>query len=161
MTDADVRRWQERYRQICVEIDANVERTELLRQRLETAQGASLDGMPHSPGYTGDRIGTVLGRIEEIESRTRRQIEEAATICAEVENAVAQITGKYSSHRRAVLLMRYVDFFSWPEINKALFGSEPEFELREDSYLRRTTKIHKSALEDLQTILNDGNFKEE
>lgn len=161
MTDADVRRWLERYRQICVEIDANVERTELLRQRLETAQGASLDGMPHSPGYTGDRIGTVLGRIEEIESRTRRQIEEAATICAEVENAVAQITGKYSSHRRAVLLMRYIDFFTWAQINRALFGSAPEFELREDSYLRRVTKTHQSALKDLQTILNAGEIEEE
>lgn len=157
----DAKAWLQRYRELCTEIDADVERAELLRQRIETAQGPSLDGMPHSPGYTGDRIGTVLARIEEIESRTRRRIQEAATICAEIESAVAQITGKYSSHRRAVLLMRYIDFFTWAQINRALFGSSPEFELREDSYLRRVTKTHQSALKDLQTILNAGEQKEE
>lgn len=153
--------WLLRYMEICVEIDADIERVELLRQRIEEPQTASMDGMPHAPGFSGDRIGSILARIEEIENRTRQRIVEAQSMYDEIEAAISKIGGYNGPRKRAILRLRFLDFATLRETTVALFGNEKDFLLREESFMRLTTKTQKTAIGDLERIPNAGEQKEE
>ncbi|MCD7920675.1 MAG: hypothetical protein LUG45_11540 [Clostridiales bacterium] len=48
---------------------------------------------------------------------------------------------------------RYLDGERWNDVNCMLFGGNPDFENREDSYTRRVTRIHGRALEHLAAIM--------
>lgn len=54
---------------------------------------------------------------------------------------------------RAVIRLRYFDRADWNDVAFALFGTEPDYLTRSESYLRRTYKIHGRALLDLADIL--------
>ena len=47
---------------------------------------------------------------------------------------------------KAVIRMRYFDRASWPEVRDMLFGHKPDFDEKEETYLRRTHRVHESAL---------------
>lgn len=149
-----VRDWLTRYRDICVEIDSNVERVELLRQRLEAVNQPSLDGMPHSPGYKEDKIGTIIGRIDEIEQDTRDLINQSNQIKKEIEEAISKINKGNYKRKRAIIIMRYIDFLKITDIAYALFCNEKDFEQKYETKIRIVSKYQKQALLDLQKILS-------
>ncbi|MCD8105227.1 MAG: hypothetical protein LUF35_09565 [Lachnospiraceae bacterium] len=100
-----------------------------------------------------DRIGAVLAQKEELSGRIRSMIEAQTNLRHEIERCVGQLR---SADEKAVILMRYVDNEKWADISQLLFGGKEDFLDREDSYLRRTSKIHKRALEDLAEIMKVG-----
>ena len=59
-----------------------------------------------------------------------------------------------SVEERQVMLARYMDGQDWRTITRAVFGSLPDFEEKEESYLRRIHRIHGRALVDINKIYN-------
>ena len=57
--------------------------------------------------------------------------------------------------QRDVIRYRYLFGMKWCEVNEHMHGHLDDFEAREESYLRRATKAHGSALKKLDTILDE------
>jgi hypothetical protein len=70
----------------------------------------------------------------------------------EYEALTGMINALPSVEERQVMLARYMDGQDWRTITRAVFGSLPDFEEKEESYLRRIHRIHGRALVDINKI---------
>lgn len=120
-----------------------------LRVRIAAARSTNLDGMPHGNSVDADRIGADLSRLEDLEQEAREVQQEATASRREIEAAIRKITGPRWADRREVLRLRYVDGLKWEDASEGLFGDEPTFWDKPELFLRRTFKLHRSALEAL------------
>ena len=135
-----------RYGLAVQEAEGLSERARELRARLDNARTANLDGMPHHASFSADRIGRVLGQIEELEERAQAAWDNAAGVYDELQ---AEIDTLAVPNQRTVLCARYLDLLTWERVNAVLFGNREDFERRTDSFLRQTFKLHGMALAEL------------
>ena len=105
--------------------------------------------MPHYQPFSADRIGRVLGQIEELEQQAQAAWDSAAGVYDELQAAINALP---SPNLRTVLCARYLDLLTWERVASVLFGSREDFEQKSDSYLRRTFKFHGTALAELAQI---------
>lgn len=145
--------WLNRYREAYSDLENLWSRIDAARSRLESARTSILDGMPHDHGGSSDRIGAALAQIEELQAEAGKLREKAESLRHKTEAAIRKINGPRWPDRRCVLLCRYVDGESWPVVAEILFGSRPDFEDRQESYLRRVHKLHGEALSELEQIV--------
>lgn len=73
--------------------------------------------------------------------------EEYEALC-NIINAVPRV------EERQVMYARYMDGQDWRTITRAVFGGLPDFEEKEESYLRRIHRIHGRALVNINKIKN-------
>lgn len=131
------------YRDIEREIDNQVERIENLEAKMYSVGSPELSDMPKAPSITQDRIGGMVARKEEMEAKVHRLIDRQTSEREWIQNVLKHVK---KPDERAVIEMRYIDMESWPQIALMLFGKKPDFDDREESYVRRTTKLHGKAL---------------
>ena len=141
--------WLSRYRLAVEEAEGLSERARELRAQVESARTSNLDGMPHHQPFSADRIGRVLGQIEELEQQAQAAWDSAAGVYDELQAAINALP---SPNLRTVLCARYLDLLTWERVTSVLFGSREDFEQKSDSYLRRTFKFHGTALAELAQI---------
>lgn len=144
-----VKEWLSRYRLAVEEAEGLSERARELRAQVESARTSNLDGMPHHQPFSADRIGRVLGQIEELEQQAHAAWDSAAGVYDELQAAINALP---SPNLRTVLCARYLDLLTWERVASVLFGSREDFEQKSDSYLRRTFKFHGTALAELAQI---------
>lgn len=137
-----------RYGLAVQEAEGLSERARELRARLDDARTANLDGMPHHASFSTDRIGRMLGQIEELEERAQAAWDNAAGVYDELQAEIDTLT---VPNQRTVLCARYLDLLTWERVNAVLFGNREDFERRTDSFLRQTFKLHGMALAELAT----------
>ena len=152
--------WLNRYAENENAVDDTLERISALRSRMESPRAATLTGMPRSGGYDGDLFARGLAQIEELEAKAQALLQTSRTLYREINDAVDQITGKGTARLRCVLRCRYLDRFSWNEVNEILFSRKSDFDDKQESYLRRTHRHHREALEALQEIVPDFGVQE-
>lgn len=145
----NAKNWLSRYRLAVEEAEGLSERARELRAQVESAQISNSDGMPHHQPFSADRIGRVLGQIEELEQKAQAAWDSAAGIYDELQ---ADINALTSPNLRTVLCARYLDLLTWERVTAVLFGSRENFERKSDSYLRQTFKLHGTALAELAQI---------
>ena len=145
--------WLNRYAENENAMDDTLERISALRSKLESPRAATLTGMPRSGGYDGDLFARGLAQIEQLEGKAQTLLQTSRMLYMEINDAIDQITGKGAAGMRCVLQCRYVDRFSWNEVNEILFSRKPDFDDKVETYLRRTFRIHRDALEALQKIV--------
>lgn len=151
-----VKNWLSRYLLLMQDADALILRAETLRDRAASPQSPVIDGLPHSGSKNTDRIGNLIALCEEIETEACQKIAEANVIYRELNTTIKRIQGRGSADKRLVLQMKYIDGFKWYDINDTLWMRQKDFAEREDSYLRRTFKIHQAALLDIAEILAEN-----
>lgn len=134
---------------------------ELLQQRLdmmETAaygsRSAAPDGMPHGGADPVDTIGRTVARLDSLRAKLAAAQAEENSIFLEIDEAIEQINGKKNAEKWSILQLRYLDLVSWNSVNYAIFGANPDFLDREESYMRRIVYMHSDALKDLSAILD-------
>lgn len=144
-----VKAWLSRYRQqsdyierLCFELDA-------LETKATSPGAPTLDGLPRTPGYAGDRMGGIVGQLDELRAELEAAQDKATEIRREIEAVIKRINGPQWPDRRAVLRFRYLLCLPWPDVNDALFGGKSDFLEREDSYMRRAYRLHSAAMLDL------------
>lgn len=147
-----VKVWLLRYQAVERAIDNQIERLETLEARLQTVSSPRLDGMPHGTPMQ-DRIGATLAQKEEIENRIKDMIKAQTNRRHEIEHYVDCLQ---KADEKATLLMRYIDGEQWKDVSMMLFGAKDDFLDREDSYLRRVTKLHGRALQNLADIMKEN-----
>ena len=141
--------WLLRYQELQADANRLWDRVYDLRGRVEAARTSHLDGMPHAHGGDADRIGADLSHLEDLEQEAREVQQEATASRREVEAAIRKISGRRWADRREVLRLRYLDGLRWEDAAERLFGDESTFWDKPELFLRRTFKLHRSALEAL------------
>lgn len=141
--------WLWRYQELQRDANRVWDRLDELRSRIAAARSTNLDGIPHGNSVDADRIGADLARLEDLEQEAREVQEEATASRREIEAAIRKITGPRWADRREVLRLRYVDGLRWEDVAEHLYGDSQDFWDRQEAYLRRTFKLHKTALEAL------------
>ena len=147
--------WLNRYRQQSQELEYLWCELESLEDKATAAGVAKLTGTPNAPGHTSDRTGAIVGQLDELRAECAELQAEATATRHEIEAAIRKITAPrhHWADLRGVLRFRYIGLLSWNEVNYSLFGSKRDFLDREDSYLRRTTKLHSEAILILAEIM--------
>ena len=135
-------------------IDNAEERLAFLEYTMGSPSSPNLSGMP-----SGSRDGTskqereVIKKLE-LEEKLRDMYAEENRKREEIE---AMIELMENPDEQTVTEMRYLDRANWREISAALHGNEPDYDEHEQRYLKRTFKIHGSALQSLAKIYKSMN----
>ena len=153
MTTAGLKVWLETYRDQVREIEHMQELFDTLDSKATSPGTPTLDGLPRSPGYAVDRMGGIVSELDELRAEIADLQAKATETRHEIQDAIKQITGPNWPDRRAVLRFRYLLCLEWADVTNALFGSEPDYLSKEDSYLRRTFLLHRDALQMLAGIV--------
>lgn len=115
-------------------------------------------GAPSSPNLTGLPSGSRDGSSKqerdiikklELEEKLRHMYGEENRKREEIEGLIEQMA---KPDEQTAIEMRYLDRASWRTISAALYGNEPDYDRNEQRYLKRTFKIHGSALQTLARI---------
>lgn len=85
--------------------------------------------------YVGDRMGGIVGQLDELRAEIEAAQDKATEIRREVESAIKKINGPQWPDRRAVLRYRYLLCLPWPDVTDALLG-EKRKERRETALFR-------------------------
>jgi len=141
-----LKRWLESYQERQQDLAACYERLERLEARLTSPRSATLTGVPGAAAPDPDRLTLPIAELEELRQATAEQSAELRDLRYRIEGAVRLIDGPGWANRRAVLRMRYLDFEQWEVIAQLLFGRDPDFLMKQDSYVRRVFKLRKAAL---------------
>ncbi len=157
MLDTEIiKEWLQRYRDVCRDYENLLERYSVLEQKYKSIRTTNLTGMPHGTSSTTDNIGEGLARLEELNERIQEQRALAKAIYKEINEAaflIRKAKCKNWADKKAVLQCRYLDLMSWNDISELLFGNIDRFWDNEETYLRRTHKLHGAALDDLAELM--------
>lgn len=149
---AAVKEWLSEYREKERDIDNQIERLERFIAKMTTAGAQVISDMPRSPGSTGDRIGSMVGRKEELEKSIRDEVGKQSEKRRLIENILSRLR---RSDEKAVIRMRYIDREGWSIVAELMFGSREDYEGKEDTYLRRVHKVHGAALQNMAQAMNE------
>lgn len=142
----DLKRWLESYMERQRDLDSNYERLERLENKLTSPRSAALAGVPGAAAPDPDRLTFPVAELQELQTETKRQVAALRDLRHRIEGAVRLIDGPGWPNQRAVLRMRYIDGETFETIARLLFWRDPDFLMKQDSYIRRTFKIRKAAL---------------
>lgn len=135
------------------DIDNQIERLEHLIARLEGLGAQVLTDMPKAPSAVNDRMAELIGQKEELEEEIRASVCEQSRERKRIEEILKHMK---NPDERAVIQMKYLDRSSWIEVRDMMFGSKADFEGKEDTYLRRTHRIHGSALVNIARYIEEN-----
>ena len=141
-----LKRWLESYQERQRDFEATCERLERLESKLTSPRSAALSGLPGAAASDPDRLTFPVAELQELQAETKRQVAALRDLRHRIEGAVRLIDGPGWPNRRAVLRMRYLDGEQWEVIAQLLVGRVPDFQMKRDSYIRRSFKIRKAAL---------------
>ena len=144
-----LKRWLESYQERQRDFEATCERLERLESKLTSPRSAALTGLPGAAAPDPDRLALPLAELEELREATAEQAAALRDLRHRIEGAVRLIDGPGWPNRRAVLRMRYIDGEQWETIAQLLFWRDPDFQMKQDSYIRRVYKNRKAALRTL------------
>ncbi len=151
-TDAVKHRLVE-YRERERDIENQLERLDRIELRLKSIGSPALSDIPKSPSASQDKTADIIAQKIDLENEIKMAVAEQR----QERNAIESILKKLKhSDERAVIRMRYFDGASWEDVVGMLFGGKEDFLRKEDTYLRRTHKIHGSALMNMAIIIQGG-----
>lgn len=139
------------------EIDVKVERLETLVSKIKSIGSPGMSDMPKAPGVSSDKIARDLERKEELQASISSAVADQRTERKAIEAVLEKLK---VSDEREVVCIRYFEGSSWSEVAKIMFGMKADYERKQDTYLRRTFKVHGSALLHIAMIEEDGKILE-
>lgn len=130
-------------------IDNLIERLEYLEATMGSPSTPNLSGEPSGGGDGTSKTERQVLKKLELEQQIRDMIAGEERERKELE-ALISLMGK--PDEQTVIEMRYLDGAKWWAISAALYGNEADYDEREQRYLKRTFKIHGSALQSLAKV---------
>lgn len=131
-----------------------IDNTEKRLEALELSVGAatpSYSGMPGGGGERSSEQERYAIKKEEIQEKLDNMYAEENRRREEIE-ALIELMEK--PNEQTVIEMHYLDNIKWRLISVAIWGEQPDYDENERRYLKRTFKIHGSALQSLAKIYN-------
>lgn len=139
------------------EIDIKIERLETLDSKMKSVGSPGMSDMPKAPGMSGDKMARDLERKEELQNAIDAAVREQKTEQKAIESILKKLT---VPDEEEVICIRYLDCHSWSEVAKIMFGMKDDYERKQDTYLRRTFKVHGAALLHFAMIEEDGEVQQ-
>lgn len=133
-------------------IDNQIERLETLTATMGSPSTPNLSGLPSGGGDGTSKTERQIIKKMELEEKIRAMIQQERQWRAELEALIDMIK---SPDEQTVIEMRYFDREKWWAISATLFGNEPDYDEHERRYLKRTFKLHGSALQALTRAMKE------
>lgn len=147
-TDA-IKQKLESYATLQRKIDNQIERLENLNAIMGSPSTPNLTGLPSGGGDGTSKIERQVIKKAELEEKIRRMITEERQLRKELEQLSEALK---TPDEQTVIEMRYIDQAKWWTICAALYSTEPDYGEKADKYLKRTFKLHGSALQALARL---------
>lgn len=138
------------YLKLLREIDNENERLDRM-EATGGSTGPNLTGMPRPKGTVSNPVSAFVLKKLELEERIAKLNADERRENAAIEAMLQQLD---DPDERAVIRLHYFDRVTWDDTAAALFGDQPDFLDRFDSYQNRTFKLHGRALLNLARILD-------
>lgn len=155
-TDA-VKKKLESYAALQRKIDNQIQRLNTLKASMGSASTSKITGMPRGSGNGESKDARLVEKKDDLERKISQMEQKERELLDELEALIEQLE---NPDEQTVLEMHYIDRLRWWPICAALYSKEPDYEEKADKYLKRTFKLHGSALQALAKIYkpaeNDG-----
>lgn len=144
-TDA-IKQKLESYATLQRKIDNQIERLENLNATMSSPSTPNLTGLPSGggDGTSKSKIERQVAKKDELEKKIQRMIMEERQLRKELEQLIEALK---KPDEQTVIEMRYIDQAKWWTVCAALYSTEPDYNEKSDKYLKRTFKLHGSALQ--------------
>lgn len=147
-TDA-IRGKLESYAVLQRKIDNQIERLANLSATMGSVSSPNLSGLPSGSGDGTSKTERQVLRKMALEEKIRDMEQEERQLRRELE---ALIDAMQNPDEQTVIEMRYIDGAKWWPICAALYSMEDDYEENSNKYLKRTFKLHGSALQSIARI---------
>ena len=137
------------YKKLQKRIDRTEKRLECLELTMGAPSGPNYSGMPRGGGDGSSKQERDYIKVEELREKLGDMYAEENRRREEIEGLIELME---KPNEQAVMEMHYLDGAKWWPICAALFEDEPDYEENAQRYLKRTFKIHGSALQTLARI---------
>ena len=136
MISLDKKEYLCRYHNLEVRIEKKKAYIDFCEEKARSIPGPVYDDMPHSPNPSTEApfVKWVLRRID-AEAELKVLLDEAAVIKADTE---ATISKMINEEERRVLILHYIDWLPWSEIEDAMYQSKSSL-----------MRLHRRALDNL------------
>lgn len=135
-------------------IDNQIERLETLTATMGSPSTPNLSGLPSGGGDGTSKTERQILKKMELEDKIRAMIQQERQWRTELG---ALIETMKNPDEQTVIEMRYFDRMKWWPICSVLYSGEADYEEKADKYLKRTFKLHGSALQALARVYNEKN----
>lgn len=149
---SDVKSRLERYKERKKEIRHQTERLETIEADLENIKSPNIDGMPKTGYSGGERMTELIAKKDNVKASILRLKKKNEAEYKWIEDTLDNLL---CTDEKTVIRVRYIDGADWEHIEKILFGAREDYEEKQDSYQRRTMRLHKQALIDMARITQD------
>lgn len=130
-------------------IDNKVQRLNTLKASMGSTSTPNLTGMPGGGGNGESKVERLVIKMDDLERSIKRLELEEINLLDELEELIEQLD---NPDEQTVIEMRYIDRLRWWPICAALYSGEDDYEEKADKYLKRTFKLHGSALQALAKV---------
>ena len=145
----EIKKKLESYAALHRRIDNQIERLENLEAVMGSISSPSFDGISGGGGDgTSKQERQVIQKVT-LEETIRRMITDEDRERSELEALISEME---KPDEQTVLEMHYFDAANWWTVCAALHGSREDYDEHEQRYLKRTFKLHGSALQSLARI---------
>ena len=145
----EIKQRLESYAALQRKIDNQIERLENLIATMGSPSTPNLTGLPSGGGDGTSKIERQVAKKLELQQAIRDMIADEAAERKELEGMIEQME---RPDEQTVIEMHYLDHVKWWPICAALFSGEADYAEKADKYLKRTFKLHGSALHALAKI---------
>ena len=111
----------------------------------------SYSDMPRASGDGMSRQERMILRLSSMEENLRKLADEEERLYERIDNAIQGMKADLG----ALLSFRYLDGMKWEMVSVELYGDKPDFYDKEEKYLKRTYRDHKSALAEMERIYDE------
>lgn len=139
----------ESYAALQRKIDNLIERLDAFTAAMGSPSTPNLTGMPSGGGDGTSKIERQVVKKDEMERRLDNLIRKERSLRQTLEEMIDQLE---RPDEQTVLEMHYIDGSRWWPICAALFSQNSDYEEKAEKYLKRTFKIHGSALQHIAQI---------
>ena len=139
----------ESYAALQRKMDNLIERLDTFMATMGSPSTPNLTGMPSGGGDGTSKIERQVEKKDEMERKLDALIRKERDLRRELEDMIEQLE---RPDEQTVLEMHYIDGSRWWPICAALFSQNKDYTEKEESYLRRTFRIHGSALQHIAAI---------
>ncbi|MDO4321912.1 MAG: DUF1492 domain-containing protein [Lachnospiraceae bacterium] len=147
-TDA-IRKKLDSYAALQRKIDNQIERLANLTATMGSVSSPNFSGLPSGSGDGTSKTERQILRKMALEEKIRDMEQEERQLRRELE---ALIDAMQNPDEQTVIEMRYIDRAKWWPICAALYSMEDDYEENSSKYLKRTFKLHGSALQSIARI---------
>lgn len=139
----------ESYAALQRKIDNLIERLDTFMATMGSPSTPNFSGMPNGGDDGTSKIERQVEKKDEMERKLDALIRKERALRQELEHLIEQLE---MPDEQTVLEMHYIDGSRWWPICAALFSQNTDYDEKAEKYLKRTFKIHGSALQHIARV---------